>query len=283
MYNEDERNGGNVLSKNNICLFSQVLSSDLICTNFVYEKTDIQAQKSRAETYLLGFVTEGKGTLTQDGVGYPITCGDAFFIQRGCPFSIEREGVLRYYYISFYGRRADELVLRFGLSPDACVFSLADRYDALTEFAFDCLKKANSQNTDLLGECCLLYLLSHLDTQASTVRDLLNNIVTVTNTNFTDPHFSLRELAGQLNYDAKYLSFYFKKNKGIRYSEYLREKRIRHAAFFMEQGITSVNNVALLSGFTDVSYFSKGFKKEMGCTPKEYIARLAREKKTDSN
>ena len=75
-----------------------------------------------------------------------------------------------------------------------------------------------------------------------------------------------------MKYDAKYLSFYFKKHKHICYSEYLRDMRIRHAVFLMEQGLTSVKNIALLSGFGDALYFSKVFKRVMGKSPKEYMS-----------
>lgn len=77
-----------------------------------------------------------------------------------------------------------------------------------------------------------------------------------------------------MNYDSKYLSFYFKKHKRICYSEYLRDLRISHSLFLMEQGITSIKNIALLSGFGDALYFSKVFKKVTGKTPKEHIAFL---------
>jgi len=41
--------------------------------------------------------------------------------------------------------------------------------------------------------------------------------------------------------------------------------------FLIEQGIVSVKNVAILSGFQDALYFSKVFKDAVGISPKEYI------------
>ena len=60
--------------------------------------------------------------------------------------------------------------------------------------------------------------------------------------------------------------------------QYLREIRIRHAVFLMEQGVVSVNNVALLSGFGDALYFSKVFSDVMEISPKIYIKNLSAEK-----
>jgi AraC-like DNA-binding protein len=51
----------------------------------------------------------------------------------------------------------------------------------------------------------------------------------------------------------------------------LKGLRIRRAVFYMEEGVNSVKNVALLSGYSDPLYFSKVFGSEMGITPKEFI------------
>ena len=262
------------MESNNICRFTNVRSSDLTCTSFVYEETDAQSKRSFTEGYIIGFVVRGSGLLNVGDRAYDINKGNAFFVQKGSLFSIKREGEIAYFYISFCGRRAEELVDRFGLSEVDCVFEICDNYDRLTDFAFDCLNRSNESNTDLLGEAGLLYLLAHLDSRKSVSNNLLSKMIAITNEYFTDSAFSLRTLSESLRYDAKYLSFCFKKNKGICYSQYLRDLRIRHSIFLMEQGISGVKNVAILSGFSDALYFSKIFKKEIGKTPKEYIRGL---------
>ena len=45
------------------------------------------------------------------------------------------------------------------------------------------------------------------------------------------------------------------------------------AQSLFNEGLDSVKNVALLSGFSDPLYFSKVFKKRVGCAPTEYISR----------
>ena len=62
---------------------------------------------------------------------------------------------------------------------------------------------------------------------------------------------------------------------GVSYSEYLRSLRFRYAISLFELGISSVKNVALLSGFSDPLYFSNAFKKEIGLSPKEFIRECA--------
>lgn len=265
----------NTMNDNNICLISHNRSSDLICNKFVYEETDANANKRYTETYILGLAVEGVGTLRQGNKAFEIEKGYAFFVQKNGYFSIERNDSLKYFYISFYGRRADELADRFALSESFCVFDLKDSYDDIAPFAFNCLGKADKQNADLFGECVLLYLLTHLDNKKVENEGLLSKMISLTGNNFTSPAFSLGALATALGYNPKYLSFYFKKSKGIRFSDYLRDIRVKHAAFLIERGIISVKNIALLSGFDDVLYFSKVFKKVMGTSPKEYMATVS--------
>ena len=274
MYNKDEKAKEKKMD-NNICRFSEVISSDLICSDFVYEKSGTQSKETFTDKNILAFVTQGDGILTVDGVKHRITEGAAFYIGKNSRFSISGDEAPAYFYISFHGRRADELIDRFNLSAKNCVFDLSKHKERLIAFELDCLAKASEEKTDILSECGLLYLLAHLDSKKKETNDLLHSIIELTNKSFTDPTFSLSALAKELNYSAKYISFFFKKNKGICFGEYLRTLRVKHSVFLMEQGITSVKNIALLSGFSDALYYSKIFKQEIGRSPKEHIESLA--------
>ena len=81
---------------------------------------------------------------------------------------------------------------------------------------------------------------------------------------------SLRSLAESQGISAGYLSSVFKKETGKTVSEYIREKRIKHAEHLLSTTHLQVQTVALHCGVLDVQYFSKIFKKTTGKTPKEY-------------
>jgi transcriptional regulator GlxA family with amidase domain len=68
----------------------------------------------------------------------------------------------------------------------------------------------------------------------------------------------------------------------VAYTQYLREQRIKHAIFLMEQGVVSVKNVAILSGFSDALYFSKIFTASVGVSPKAYIQKISGERETET-
>ena len=179
---------------------------------------------------------------------------------------------MEYCYISFHGRRADELLQRFHIDGTQPVF---DGYETLEGFWNDCQKKANEGNIDILCESVLLYSLAALPADKKTKSDAISKVVELAQKNFNKPSLSISEISREIGYAPKYLSSLFKKKKGISFTAYLREMRIKHALFLMEQGVVSVKNVALLSGFGDALYFSKIFTAEMGLSPKAYIQKLS--------
>lgn len=81
---------------------------------------------------------------------------------------------------------------------------------------------------------------------------------------------SLRSLADHQSISYGYLCALFKRETGKTVSEYVREKRIHHAAHLLATTHLQIQTVALHCGIMDVQYFSKTFKRLMGKTPKEY-------------
>ncbi len=93
-------------------------------------------------------------------------------------------------------------------------------------------------------------------------------------------NLSLAALAAHQNISAGYLSTIFKKETGKTISEYIREKRMAHAAHLLGTTHLQIQTVALHCGIMDVQYFSKLFKKQIGKTPKEYRESLKEHSKS---
>lgn len=81
---------------------------------------------------------------------------------------------------------------------------------------------------------------------------------------------SLSLLAKAQNISEGYLSSLFKKETGKTVTEYIRERRIKHAKHLLKTTQLQIQTVALHCGIMDVQYFSKLFKREVGKSPKEY-------------
>lgn len=254
-----------------VCKFSPSRSSDLICVNFIKESRQAQAQGVRAKHHALHLVLGGEGVFSLGGKERGIARGSLFFVREGQSFSVRGGEDLAYFYISFFGRRAEELILRFGLEESDGVF---EGYEGLLPFWEDCQREAQAGNIDILCESVLLYSLAKLSPVKGEIEDAISRVIAITQERFTDHALTLPMVAKEIGYDPKYLSSLFKKKKGIAFTQYLRELRLRHAVFLMERGVVSVKNIAFLSGFGDALYFSKVFSQSLGKSPKAYIAEL---------
>lgn len=83
---------------------------------------------------------------------------------------------------------------------------------------------------------------------------------------------SLTAMANMLQINASYLSALFKKETGVTLTEYVNKKRIDHAILLLNSSDAQIQTIAQHCGITDVNYFTKLFKKQVGKTPKEYRA-----------
>ena len=256
----------------NICKFNPYSSSDLICQNFVFETNNAQAAEQTAQQYAIHLVIEGKGVFTCGSKRHALSAGMLFFVCRGERFSIASTQGLKYSYISFYGRRADEYRERMEFGGANRV---VHRESTLIHFWQEALAMARSGNIDLISEAVLLFSLASLEPEQKVPGDVISKVVSLTHDQFADPELSISSVAAQLGYDTKYISSLFKKKKGITYTHYLQQLRIKHAVFLMEEGVASVKNVALLSGFRDAFYFSKVFTNIEGISPKNYMLKIA--------
>ena len=81
---------------------------------------------------------------------------------------------------------------------------------------------------------------------------------------------TLSSIAAAQGLSEGYLATIFKRETGKTVSEYVREKRMRHAVHLLTTTRLQIQTIALHCGIMDVQYFSKLFKKHTGKTPKEY-------------
>ncbi len=90
------------------------------------------------------------------------------------------------------------------------------------------------------------------------------------NENFTQNNIKLAHLAYICNVSEPYLRRLFNNAFSTSPSIYIRNMRINYAKNLIKSGEYSITEIAIISGFCDVSYFSREFKKSTGITPKEY-------------
>ena len=80
----------------------------------------------------------------------------------------------------------------------------------------------------------------------------------------------LREFGEQFHLSEKYISRYFKEHFHITLSQYVTYLRLEHAKQMLQETDISVTEVAMQSGYQNVSYFIRSFKKTYGVSPLKY-------------
>lgn len=97
------------------------------------------------------------------------------------------------------------------------------------------------------------------------VDDLLNYI----ERNFRD-NLRLETLAPLFGYNSSYLGKLFSKKTGDTFNTYVDKVRIRHAVEQLKSSDAKVYEIAEQSGYCNVDYFHKKFRKYVGMSPAEY-------------
>ena len=80
----------------------------------------------------------------------------------------------------------------------------------------------------------------------------------------------LKEFGEQFHLSEKYISRYFKEHFHITISQYVTYLRLEHAKQLLQDTDIPVTEVAMQSGYQNVSYFIRSFKKTYGVSPLKY-------------
>jgi two-component system response regulator YesN len=89
------------------------------------------------------------------------------------------------------------------------------------------------------------------------------------NANYTKV-VSLQDVAEHVSISKNYMSELFKKVTGQNFIDYLIQLRLNRAKELLKTSTLKIYEVAEISGFNDVKYFSKLFKKIENMSPAEY-------------
>lgn len=88
-------------------------------------------------------------------------------------------------------------------------------------------------------------------------------------------NITLTALAEQYHMDASYLSRIFSQKYGETIIAFLTRIRMEKAAELMKNQDKKLETISFLVGYDDYNYFSRVFRKKMGCSPREYRNNLA--------
>ncbi len=207
---------------------------------------------------LIHYVVRGCGRVYKEGICYEVHAGEAFLIfpDEVVTYMADDADPWYYQWVSFNGALSE----RFCTLPTVIPFpsdSIRKMLDLVEE------NQAEYRIAGLLFE-----LYAALFGQKPAHRGYVNDVKDCIHALYMYP-LQVEKIAAKLNLNRRYLSRIFREQTGKTVQEYLITVRMETAQRCLENGC-SVEQAANLSGYEDVSGFSKLFKKRYGKSPLEW-------------
>lgn len=242
-------------------------------------------------------IKKGEGSVSVDLTQYNVKTGDIVFVYPGQlhsinqkeNFSMEYENILfkpnlmissgddrcndNFIHDLFGTRTHNNPVLRNGSVSHALIAPLIDNIDKL------CDERPYGYQLAVKGE---LYHISYVlfsegkkNTDKSPARKSLEKmkaILSYIEENYRS-NITIEEIAGHCFYSKSYFMKFFKENMGTGFISYLNDYRLEIAAKQLLNSDDNILEIAINSGFDNLSYFNRCFKKKYSITPGKYRKR----------
>lgn len=248
-----------------------------------YTLSGYSTERKHLDSFLVAYTVSGKCRLTYRGRQYTLTAGQAFFIH--CEdyqyYETDPDDLWQVYWVHFNGgasRSYFEICMHnsgpvFELGVDSIIPHLINRMldlyrnrDARTEAL------VSKTIVDLLTEM----LLFSMNTAKQPGLVYLPDYVQVT-ANYLEEHYAgkitLDELASAAAVSKYHLARQFKKYTGSTPNEYLMHTRMSAAKELLQSSDMSIGQVAISTGFDNVSHFINAFKRHEKLTPLSFRKR----------
>ena len=213
-----------------------------------------------ADHYIIHYVVKGCGKVYFERDCYPVSKGEIFIIKPNGIYNYiaDEKDPWEYIWIHFDG----ELARIFD--------SLEVTHSFESDLFFEILNAQNLQSTRtefLTGK--LYEIISVLFENQQYHKDYVKTVSDYIKANYRLKLY-VEDIAESLNVNRRYLSRIFKEKKGVTIQQYIINYKMKKACEFLNRGF-KVNETASMVGYEDVFTFSKIFKKNIGCSPNQYI------------
>lgn len=231
--------------------------------------------------YLIHHVVSGKGSFTTADKCYEVNAGDTFLAYPDVTISYcpDPNDPWEYYWVGFNGSDAQMLLSQTDFSPQTPVIS-THFGDELRTLLLDIYNSRGSQPYEQARMAGGLYIaIAYLMEQAKSpsLSDGLSTNTLRFALDFIAGSYSRRisadDIAQSAGVSRSGLYRIFIKHLGVSPVRYLNSLRMKQACTLLLRGGLTVEAVACSVGYDDALYFSRAFKAQMGCSPRNYIAK----------
>lgn len=228
--------------------------------------------------YLLHYIARGRGRYQNRSGDRPLRSGQGFLITPGETsfYTADETDPWEYYWVGFKGVDASRLLELCGLSGGAPVFTppagsgLPELFGRLLEAS----RAPAGREYAMLG--CLYQILAGLmdgrglrGRPAESARLYLEEATAYINDNYSYP-LTIGGLAEHIGIERSYLHRLFAAGLGTSPGQYLLKVRMSRAAELLRTTALSVQEVALSTGYPELSHFSGAFRRFYGIPPSVY-------------
>lgn len=267
------------MSEDNICAFiskeDSLSSHSLSILNMVYERHPelIYSSFRIRSCYSFNVVVNGSGKLKTLYKEYDLKENDFFITYPSTSYKIETNGDLQFIFISFIGTILLSIADQLIISNNNPIIHFKDT--EIASYYQNTIMKLTKETGTYLTLSAFYFTLAKLTAPISSPKHNESSIAMYIKNyieeHYTEPDLKLEKIATNLNYHQNYLSGIFKREFNVTFSTYLQSIRLSNSIHLINNGLTSVKEIAHLCGFEDALYFSRVFKKANGISPKTII------------
>lgn len=227
------------------------------------------------------FVLFGRGTVVAaDGKMYKLRRGESFLLYQGEYYSYypDPQDPWTYIWVQVTGENLDGMFRQCGFTKDNICRALGG-FDSYMELLKNMKDSFDESDVQQMRTCAYLILImskcveevraGQADPKLIRKRRQMRDILIYMNNNFNLP-LTNDEIASENNLSVRALTALFAEMLQMTPVQYMNAYRISVACERFQITDMSVTEVAKWSGFDDVKYFSRVFRKEKGMSPQEY-------------
>lgn len=230
--------------------------------------------------FYLIFVLEGQAEFIYKQQKYRVQKSDlfCFFPHLAHEYYTDQEHPLQKVWIAFEGPKSLELLERIGINPSTPFMAnaVSEQILGLISNLFSIAHDNSRQGSDLARLITLHQIFEELSRNTS---DVLRNFVCSDywlqqGKDYIEMHYcdrvTIEQIAEHVGVDRAHFSRKFHSTFLISPAKYLQNLKINEAKRLLEQTTYNLSIIAQSIGYTDMSTFSKAFKKTAGIPPREY-------------
>ncbi len=229
--------------------------------------------------YLIHYIVDGKGLYQSGEKKYELEAGEGFLIEPNVLtyYQADKEEPWSYLWIGFSGKRAAEYLEDLGLGGRQLTFR-SEQGRKLKELVLEMMSCSDGSVTSQYRQQSLLYAFFAVLAENAVDRGkgepskenfYMERAVTYIRNRYSSD-IKVTDIADYLCVNRSYLYKLFKNTLHMSPQEFLTEVRLSRARELLTTTKLSIEHVALSCGYGDALVFSKAFKRNTGCVPKEY-------------